>query len=70
MILEATLQEKVAAAPQAAGCYLFYDGAGNIIYVGKSKQLHQRVRSYFTKSAEYNERIEKLIRESGMCPTS
>ncbi len=38
--------------PTVAGCYLFYGSNQTILYVGKAKQLRNRVRSYFTKSAD------------------
>ncbi len=58
-----TLQEKIDAAPRLPGCYLFYDQLGNIIYVGKSKMLAGRVRSYFHASAKEDDRVWKLVRE-------
>lgn len=33
--------------PRLPGCYLFKDGAGKILYVGKAKHLQKRVASYF-----------------------
>jgi len=36
--------------PEAPGCYIFRDSAGSCLYVGKSKKLRSRVRSYFNKS--------------------
>lgn len=56
------LREKVESAPRAPGCYLFLDDDGGIIYIGKSKCLHNRVRSYFGLSAQKDERITDLIR--------
>lgn len=35
--------------PKNPGCYLFKDRRGNIIYVGKAKNLNKRVNSYFSK---------------------
>lgn len=58
-----SLQDKIDSAPDAPGCYLYYDRMENIIYVGKSKCLRERVRSYFVPSAKADERIAKLIRE-------
>jgi excinuclease ABC subunit C len=35
------------AIPDAPGCYLFKDGHGRVVYVGKAKSLRQRLGSYF-----------------------
>ena len=36
--------------PEHTGCYLFKDATGEIVYVGKAKNLRKRVKSYFQKS--------------------
>ena len=36
--------------PEHPGCYLFKDATGEIIYVGKAKNLRKRVKSYFQKN--------------------
>ena len=41
------LKEKVRALPSVPGVYLMKDSLGGIIYVGKSKNLKNRVGSYF-----------------------
>ena len=41
------LKAKLASLEPASGCYLFKDGKGAIVYVGKAKSLRARVRSYF-----------------------
>lgn len=42
--------DKIAAIPGKTGVYYFYDSQGNIIYVGKSKDIHQRVLTHFSNS--------------------
>ncbi len=42
------LREKANSLPQSAGVYIMKNADGNIIYVGKSKKLKNRVTSYFT----------------------
>lgn len=44
-----SLQAKISELPQQPGCYLYKDGNGKIIYVGKAKDLRKRVSSYFQK---------------------
>ncbi|MBI4127617.1 MAG: excinuclease ABC subunit UvrC [Parcubacteria group bacterium] len=45
--MQPTLKATIQAFPHKPGCYLFYDQAGDVIYVGKAKDLKKRVDSYF-----------------------
>ena len=42
-----SLEEKLSNLPTQPGCYLFRDKKSKIIYVGKAKNLRNRVRQYF-----------------------
>ena len=46
------LLETIKLVPTQPGCYLYYDKNGDIIYVGKAKNLKRRVYSYFHKQHE------------------
>ena len=46
--------------PPSPGCYLYSDASGEVIYVGKAKNLRRRVSSYFQKE-HTNERIRRLV---------
>lgn len=46
------IENKLKLLPERAGCYLMKDVNGKVIYVGKSKNLKNRVRSYFKSSQE------------------
>jgi excinuclease ABC subunit C len=56
------LEEKLRMLPDRSGVYLFRDRAGRILYVGKAKRLPTRVRSYFRKGREREERLVRLVR--------
>ncbi len=47
--------------PHAPGVYLFKDSAGRVLYIGTSKDLRRRVRSYFTAS-ETRSRMGEMVR--------
>ena len=53
--------EKVKTFPQTPGVYLMKDHAGNVIYVGKAKNLRSRAGSYFLKEAAENLRTCELV---------
>lgn len=55
------LKEKIGQVPELPGIYKFYNLDGNIIYIGKSKCLKKRVRSYFAKTPRW-EKAKKLVR--------
>lgn len=46
--------------PQSPGVYIFKDAQGRILYVGKSKNIYRRVKSYFT-GAETRKRINEMV---------
>ena len=46
------LKDSIKLVPEQPGCYLYYDKSGEIIYVGKAKNLKRRVYSYFHKQHE------------------
>ncbi|MFA7710017.1 MAG: excinuclease ABC subunit UvrC [Candidatus Neomarinimicrobiota bacterium] len=41
------LMEKIRTAPTDPGCYIYRNSGGKIIYIGKAKNIRNRVKSYF-----------------------
>jgi excinuclease ABC subunit C len=55
------LKEKVKGLPITPGVYLMKDLTGNIIYVGKAKNLKRRVQSYFQHSKAHSQKVLKMV---------
>lgn len=55
------LKQKANELPQSPGIYLMKDAHGGILYVGKAKQLKQRVTSYFRKNTQHTKKILRLV---------
>jgi excinuclease ABC subunit C len=59
------LSEKIRTLPTGAGCYLYKNAEGEVIYVGKAKNLRARVRSYFLAANQLaNAKTGSLMREA------
>jgi len=58
------LHEKIRTLPTGAGCYLYKNAEGEVIYVGKAKNLRSRVRSYFLAASQANAKTGSLMREA------
>ncbi|HLH31806.1 MAG TPA: excinuclease ABC subunit UvrC [Terriglobia bacterium] len=56
-----TVEAKLKQIPAGPGVYLYKDGTGETIYVGKAKSLRNRVRTYFQLSAEFDERKDQMM---------
>ena len=55
------IKSKLELLPTSPGCYIHKDKNGTIIYVGKAKNLRNRVRSYFRGS--HDTKTEALVSE-------
>lgn len=61
MDLSTQLQSKLRHIPDQPGVYLFKDGAGEILYIGKAAALANRVRSYFLKGGDPSPKTALLV---------
>jgi excinuclease ABC subunit C len=58
------LHEKIRTLPARPGVYLYRNAEGEVIYVGKAKNLRSRVRSYILDGAQANAKTGSLMREA------
>ena len=58
------LHEKIRALPTQPGVYLYKNADGDVIYVGKAKNLRSRVRSYLLEASQANAKTGSLMREA------
>jgi excinuclease ABC subunit C len=58
------LHEKIRTLPTRPGVYLYRNALGEVIYVGKAKNLRSRVRSYLLDGAQANAKTGTLMREA------
>ena len=56
------LKEKIDNLPKTPGIYMMKDKYGDIIYVGKSKKLKERVKSYFVNSKNHSRKVKRMVK--------
>jgi excinuclease ABC subunit C len=57
------LNQRLKEIPVESGVYFMRDTSDNILYIGKSKKLRSRVRSYFRNLHDHSPRIELMVRQ-------
>jgi len=62
------LKEQIGRLPEQPGVYLFYNAAGDTLYVGKARVLRDRVKSYLA-AAGTSPRIDALLRDAARLET-
>ena len=55
------IRQKIALFPHSPGVYRYYDSEGNVIYVGKAKDLHKRVAQYFVPAERLTRKTAVMV---------
>lgn len=55
------LREKTACLTEKPGVYFMKDKKGSVIYIGKAKNLRNRVSSYFRENANHTPKVAKMV---------
>ena len=55
------LKDKIKLFPHSPGVYRYYDVEGNVIYVGKAKDLHKRVAQYFVPAERLTRKTAVMV---------
>ena len=67
MSIEPTKQKQIEtilkSLPTSAGVYRFLDREGTVIYVGKAKNLRNRVQSYFKNDFSHSPKTRLLVKK-------
>ena len=58
------LYQKIKTLPSDPGVYLYKNAEGEVVYVGKAKNLRTRVRNYFVEGASEDAKTGSLLREA------
>ncbi|MCH2101709.1 MAG: GIY-YIG nuclease family protein, partial [Planctomycetes bacterium] len=61
---QTAFQETLRRAPSRPGCYLFYDANSEVLYVGKAKDLRNRVQAYRRSGADGRMRFAELLQRA------
>ena len=55
------IKQQVKNMPKLPGCYQYFDSTGEIIYIGKAKNLYNRVNSYFMGNKTDSPKLQVMV---------
>lgn len=56
-----SIKQQVKAIPTEPGVYRYFDKKGKLLYIGKAKNLRNRVKSYFSNKRGHSYRIDTMV---------
>ena len=59
--VDENVKQQVKLMPKLPGCYKYYDKTGEIIYIGKAKNLYNRVNSYFVGNKKDSPKLLVMV---------
>jgi excinuclease ABC subunit C len=62
-VINKLIEQQLAEIPAEPGIYFMKDAIDRILYIGKSKKLRSRVRSYFREGSQHTPRIAMMVRQ-------
>ena len=69
MAVPQDILDKIPHLPESPGVYLWKDGMGKVLYVGKAKRLRSRVRSYVASDHRESVKTRALMQQVGALDT-
>jgi excinuclease ABC subunit C len=63
MTSQDALKTQVSQLPHSPGVYKFFDASQTLLYVGKAKDLRNRVGSYFNQSAQHSRKTLRMVKQ-------
>lgn len=57
------LKQQIQALPNEPGIYKYFDSDGELMYIGKAKNLKKRVSSYFVKNYEHSRKTAIMVKK-------
>lgn len=61
--MDSTILDKLSRTPSGAGVYLMKNSSGDVLYVGKARNLRKRLSSYFTKQVQPDLKTGVLVKQ-------
>ena len=55
------IKKQIKLMPKLPGCYQYFDKNGEIIYIGKAKNLYNRVNSYFVGDKKDSPKLQVMV---------